>query len=62
MPVGNAVYGEHSSQLGVPALNAPLLAQDGMPLGIQLIGFYRRDYDLIRVGHWLIHAVLRNED
>ena len=62
MPVGNAVYGEYSSQLGVPALNAPLLAQDGMPLGIQLIGYYRRDYDLIAIAHWLIHAVLRDED
>jgi Asp-tRNA(Asn)/Glu-tRNA(Gln) amidotransferase A subunit family amidase len=56
------VYGEYSSQLGVPALNAPLLAQNGMPLGIQLIGFYRRDYDLIAIAHWLIHAVLRDED
>lgn len=62
MPVGNAVYGEYSSQLGVPALNAPLLAQDGMPLGIQLIGYYRRDYDLIAIAHWLIHAVLRDKD
>lgn len=62
MPVGNVVYGEPSSILGVPALNAPLLAQDAMPLGIQLLGYFRRDYDLIALGHWLIHAVLRNED
>tara|TARA_Y100001936_G_scaffold67960_1_gene66954 strand:- start:11097 stop:12458 length:1362 start_codon:yes stop_codon:yes gene_type:complete len=62
MPVGNAVYGEHSSQLGVPALNAPLLVQDGMPLGIQLFGYYRRDFELVAIGHWLIHAVLRDED
>ena len=62
MPVGNAVYGEQSSVLGVPALNAPLLAQDGMPLGIQLLGYFRRDYDLIALGHWMIHAILREED
>lgn len=62
MPVGNAVYGEKSSVLGVPALNAPLLAQDGMPLGIQVFGYFRRDYELIAIGHWMIHAVLREED
>ena len=62
MPVGNAVYGEQSSVLGVPALNVPLLAQDGMPLGIQLLGYFRRDYELIALGHWMIHAVLREED
>jgi Asp-tRNA(Asn)/Glu-tRNA(Gln) amidotransferase A subunit family amidase len=62
MPVGNAVYGEKSSVLGVPALNVPLLAQDGMPLGIQLYGYFRRDYDLVAIGHWMIHAVLREED
>jgi Asp-tRNA(Asn)/Glu-tRNA(Gln) amidotransferase A subunit family amidase len=62
MPVGNAVYGEQSSVLGVPTLNAPLLAQDGMPLGIQVLGYFRRDYELIALGHWMIHAVLREED
>jgi len=62
MPVGNAVYGEKSSVLGVPALNVPLLAQDNLPLGIQLLGYFRRDYDLIALGHWMIHAVLREED
>ena len=62
MPVGNVVYGEKSSVLGVPALNAPLLAQDGMPLGIQILGYFRRDFDLIAIGHWMIHAVLREED
>jgi Asp-tRNA(Asn)/Glu-tRNA(Gln) amidotransferase A subunit family amidase len=62
MPVGNAVYGEQSSVMGVPALNAPLLAHDGMPLGIQLIVYFRQDQDLVALGHWLIHAVLREED
>ena len=62
MPVGNAVYGEQSSVLGVPTLNAPLLAQNDMPLGIQVLGYFRRDYELIAIGHWLIHAVLRAED
>ena len=62
MAVGDAIYGEQSSQLGVPTLNAPLLAQDGMPLGIQILGYYRKDFDLIAIGHWMIHAFLREED
>lgn len=62
MPVGNVVYGEQSSILGCPSLNVPLLAQDGMPLGIQLLGYFRKDYELVAMGHWMIHAVLRDED
>ena len=62
LAIGNAVYGEQSSVLGVPTLNAPLLAHDNMPLGIQILGYFRRDYDLIAIGHWMIHAVLREED
>ena len=62
LAVGNAVYGEQSSILGVPTLNAPLLADDDMPLGIQVLGYFRRDYDLVALGHWMIHAVIRGED
>lgn len=53
MPVGNSLYGEPSSVLGAPALNLPRLVLDRLPLGVQLIGFYRRDYDLLRFGRWL---------
>ncbi len=53
MPVGNAIYGELSSVVGVPTLNLPLLALDDMPLGVQLLGYYRRDRDLVGIGRWL---------
>jgi hypothetical protein len=36
-----AVQDEFSSQLGALNLNVPRPAQDGMQLGIQLIGYYR---------------------
>ena len=62
MPVGDVVYGEASSLLRVPALNAPLMAIDGLPLGLQVLGYYRRDWELTAIGHWMIHAVLRGED
>ena len=58
MPVGNVVYGEASSVLGVPALNLPLLAVDGLPLGVQPLGFYRQDHRLIAQGRWLAEAEL----
>lgn len=62
MPVGNTVYGEASSLLGVPALNLPLAAVDDMPVGLQVLGFYNGDADLTAIGHWAVHAILRGED
>ena len=62
MAVGNPVYGEPSSLLGVPALNLPLLSVLGMPLGVQLLGFYREDEALTTLGHWLEQALIGAED
>ena len=62
MPVGDVVYGEASSIHGSPALNLPLLAIDGMPLGIQLLGFYREDYKIVANAHWLVHTALGVDD
>ena len=57
MPVGDAVYGEPSSVAGCPALNLPLLSVQGMPLGVQLMGFFREDRRIVANAHWLVHAV-----
>lgn len=62
MPVGNVVYGEASSLLGVPALNLPVMAEDGMPLGLQVLGAYRKDWELTALGHWIVHRTFRGED
>jgi len=40
----------------------PLLAQDAMPLGIQLPGYFRGGYDLVALSHRMIHAIMRQED
>ena len=53
MPVGNSIYGEASSVVGAPALNLPLLELEDMPLGVQLLGFYRKDWQLVGIGRWL---------
>ncbi|MDE0060601.1 MAG: amidase [Defluviicoccus sp.] len=57
MAVGDMVYGEPSSVLGCPALNLPLLAVAGLPLGVQLMGFFRADAQIVAHAHWLVHAV-----
>ena len=56
MPVGNSIYGELSSVVGVPTLNLPLLALDEMPLGVQLLGYYRKDWELVGIGRWLAES------
>ena len=58
MPVGNTVYGEPSSLLGVPAMNLPVMAVDGMPVGLQLLGFYRGDADMTALGRWMAQTLL----
>ena len=62
MAVGDMTFGEPSSLLRVPAINAPLLASEGLPLGIQLMGTLHADHDLTSIAHWMIHAVQRGED
>ncbi|MHA1108774.1 MAG: amidase [Alphaproteobacteria bacterium] len=52
MPVGDPVYGDISSCMGAPAFNLPLLADRGMPMGIQLLGQPNQDYTLARMGSW----------
>ena len=40
---GNAQFAVPSSLLGVPALTLPLFEIDGMPLGLQVLGFFNED-------------------
>ncbi len=54
MGTGDPVFGDANSVIGVPALNLPLLADEGMPLGVQVTGFYRQDAGLLAIGRWLV--------
>ncbi len=58
MPVGDPVYGDVSSCLGAPAWNLPLLADRGLPMGIQLLGHPHEDYALALRGRWFVSAFL----
>jgi Asp-tRNA(Asn)/Glu-tRNA(Gln) amidotransferase A subunit family amidase len=51
---GNPEFGVPSSLLGVPALSLPLFELDGMPLGLQVIGYFDRDADAFSVSSWLM--------
>ena len=53
---GDPVFAVNSSILGAPAINLPLLAADGMPLGVQIIGYPGRDRDLFALAHWILDA------
>ena len=50
---GNPDFAVPSSLLGVPALSLPLFEDDGMPLGLQVIGYVDRDADAFAIARWL---------
>lgn len=53
---GDPIFAVNSSILGAPAINLPLLDADGMPLGIQIIGYPGRDRELFALAHWIINV------
>jgi Asp-tRNA(Asn)/Glu-tRNA(Gln) amidotransferase A subunit family amidase len=53
---GNPEFGVPSSLLGVPSLSLPLFELDGMPLGLQVIGYFDRDADAFATASWLMQS------
>jgi Asp-tRNA(Asn)/Glu-tRNA(Gln) amidotransferase A subunit family amidase len=53
---GNPEFAVPSSLLGVPALSLPLFEDGGMPLGLQVVGYFDRDADAFAVASWLMQA------
>ncbi len=51
---GDPGFNMPASMLGVPALTLPLLADQGMPLGLQLIGRQNEDAELFRLAAWVM--------
>jgi Asp-tRNA(Asn)/Glu-tRNA(Gln) amidotransferase A subunit family amidase len=58
MKVGDPVYGDVSSCLFAPAWSLPLLADRGLPMGIQIMGHMHQDYELALMGRWMAEAFL----
>jgi Asp-tRNA(Asn)/Glu-tRNA(Gln) amidotransferase A subunit family amidase len=50
---GNPQFAVPSSLLGVPALSLPLFQIDGMPLGLQVLGYANEDASTFAIGAWL---------
>lgn len=52
--MGTPWYNDASSAVGAPTVNLPLLRTEGLPLGIQLMGFEHGDADLVAMSRWLL--------
>ena len=50
---GNPVFAAPGSLLGVPAVSLPVLQADGLPLGLQLVGFAQEDAALVGLAAWI---------
>ncbi len=53
MDQGSAIFNEASSILGAPAISAPLLSSESMPVGLQLLGPWHGDERLTSVAQWI---------
>jgi Asp-tRNA(Asn)/Glu-tRNA(Gln) amidotransferase A subunit family amidase len=51
---GTPWYNDASSAIGAPSINLPLLAVDGVPLGVQLMGFEHHDTAMLGLARWLL--------
>lgn len=54
--VGTPWYNDASSAIGAPTFGLPVLAVDGLPLGVQLMGFEGQDELLTAHARWLLEA------
>jgi len=52
--VGTPWYNDASSAIGAPTFSLPLLAAEGAPLGVQLMGFEGEDARLAGLARWIL--------
>lgn len=53
MDQGSAIFNEATSVLGCPSVSLPILASEGMPVGLQLLGRRDGDEQLVAIGRWI---------
>ena len=54
---GNPIFAVPFSMLGVPAISLPLLREQDLPLGLQVIGFAGNDAAAIATAAWLVQTL-----
>jgi Asp-tRNA(Asn)/Glu-tRNA(Gln) amidotransferase A subunit family amidase len=59
---GNTAMNVSASLLGCPALTIPVLADEGLPLGLQLLGRTDEDAALFGVAAWIAGDALSRPD
>ena len=57
---GDPIFNVAATALRVPALSLPLMQVDGMPVGLQLIGFAGGERSLSAYAQWLIDFEKKN--
>ena len=56
-PTGDMVFNAPSSMLFAPAINLPLMAIDGMPMGVQVMGQQGEDARIAGFARWMLSTV-----
>jgi Asp-tRNA(Asn)/Glu-tRNA(Gln) amidotransferase A subunit family amidase len=56
-PTGDFVFNAPSSMLFAPAVTVPLLAVEGMPVGVQVMGQQHQDAAMAGIARWLLELV-----
>jgi Asp-tRNA(Asn)/Glu-tRNA(Gln) amidotransferase A subunit family amidase len=51
---GDPAFAVPSSLLGVPALSLPVMTCEGLPLGLQIMGFEQQDAAAVAIAAWLV--------
>ena len=59
---GNTIMNVAASLLGCPALTLPLLSDENLPLGLQVLGGMNRDAELFAVAAWLAGTAFARND
>ncbi|MBI2767996.1 MAG: amidase [Burkholderiales bacterium] len=57
-PTGDVSFACVSSLLGAPSVNVPLLALDGLPLGVQVLGQQHQDAQATAIGRWMAETLM----
>lgn len=56
---GDPIFAIPASLLGAPAVSLPVMTVENLPLGLQVIGFWNRDLDLMATADWIVRALDR---